>query len=544
MKKQSLALQQIISRITVPAEQISERSPSLWYGQGTMHWLNQRWANQPSLDFINYNLRGVGQVIFANNPLSGLLILLALFIQSPWIGLMSLVGVVSSTVTAIALKLDRDKIRNGLFGYNGILVGAALATFGLSGNGGWNFWWALAVIIFSALTTVMMKTFGVWWATTFRCAPLTMPFNIATLLFLSLVMFLPQPLFKLGETTIDVTSVSTIEVPRLLASLPIGYGQVFLADKFIVGSLILLAVAIFSPFGATVGLVGEILGVVAALILGIVPEDINTGLWGYNSVLSAMAISGIFYVPNLRSFLFGAGCAFVSAITIPILAIILTKPFGLPVLTLPFCIVTIGFFALLRRLPPALAPVALHAVTSPEEHRQLYLAAKDTISNFHHQLEAAISGQSTNFMFDKAPDSIKGDLRYVFDAIDIDRNGELSNQELATYLVGADRITSDDELIYLLNVVDRDHRGKIDFEEFGELILRHRRLMMEYDAFMSYFLPTDSDENDPISIKEMNVAMTNVGELPLTREEINLLQQRTSSRSFTWHQFVELLLLS
>ena len=68
--------------------------------------------------------------------------------------------------------------------------------------------------------------------------------------------------------------------------------------------------------------------------------------------------------------------------------------------------------------------------------------------------------------------------------------------------------------------------------------------MMEYDAFMSYFLPTDAEENDRISIEEMNVAMTNVGELPLTREEINLLQQRTSSRSFTWHQFVELLLLT
>ncbi len=257
-----------------------------------------------------------------------------------------------------------------------------------------------------------------------------------------------------------------------------------------------------------------------------------------------MAISGIFYVPNLRSFLFGAGCAFFSAVSIPILAIILTKPFGLPVLTLPFCIVTIGFFALLRRLPPALAPVALHAVTSPEEHRQLYLAAKETISNFHRQLEAAISGQSRNLLFEKAPDSIKGDLRYVFDAIDTDRKGELSDRELTKYLVGADRITSNDELIYLLNSVDSDHRGKIDFEKFGELILRHRRLMMEYNEFMTFFVPTDAEENDRISIEEMNLAMTNVGELPLTREEINLLQQRTSSRSFTWHQFVELLLLT
>ena len=293
MKNQSLPLQEIISRIVAPDPNLSESSP-FWFGLGTMPRLNQCWANQPGLDFINYSLRGAGQVVFVNNPLSGLLILLALFIQSPWIGLMSLVAVVSSTVTAIALKLNRSTIRSGIFGYNGILVGVALATFGLSSNGDWNLYLALAIIIFSALTTVMMKIFGVWWATTFRCPPLTLPFNIATLLFLSLVMLIPQPLFELGKTTIVATPLPTLELTRLLASLPIGFGQVFLADKLIAGSLILLAVAICT-LGAVVGLVGAFLGVVAGLILGIVPEDIYAGLWGYNSVLSAMAIGGIFY---------------------------------------------------------------------------------------------------------------------------------------------------------------------------------------------------------------------------------------------------------
>ena len=543
MQNQSLPLQEIISRIAVPAQYTTDRLP-IWAGLGTMPRLNKRWANQPGLDFINYNLRGIGQVIFVNNPLSGLLILLALFIQSPWVGLMSLVGVVSSTVTAIALQLDRDTIRSGIFGYNGILVGAALGTFGLSGNGGWNLWWAVAVIIFSALTTVMMKFFGVWWATTFRCSPLTLPFNIATLLFLSLVMFLPQTLFQLGETTIAETPVPSVEVTRLLASLPIGFGQVFLADKLIAGILVLLAVAICTPLGAIVGLVGGFLGILAGLILGIVPEDLYAGLWGYNSVLSAMAIGGFFYAPTLRSFLVGAVCAFFSALIVPVLAFIFTQPFGLPVLTLPFCVATIACFALLRGSLSSLVPVALYAMTSPEEHRYRYLVARKTISNFRRQLEAAINGKSGDLLFNKTSDATKGDLRYVFDAIDTDRNGELSARELADYFIQADRTTSEDELSYLFNCMDRDNSGTIDFEEFGELILRHQRLMKEYDAFTTYFVPIDADENDFISIEEMNVAMTSVAESPLTREEIDLLQQRANSRSFTWNQFIELLLLT
>ena len=543
MPNQSLPLQEIIARITAPKLDAAEKSPSILSGLGTMQSLNQRLVNYPVFDFINYNLRGIGQVIFVNNPLSGLLILLALFIQSPWVGLMSLLGVISSTVAAIALKLDKDTIRNGIFGYNGILVGAALATFGAGGNGDWNLAWAVAVIIFSALTTAMMKSFGVWWATTFKSPPLTLPFNILTLLFLGLVTLIPQPLFKLGSASAPATPIEALEIPRLLTSLPVDFGQVFLADKLIAGVLILLAVAICTPLGAIVGLLGGILGVVAGIILGIIPDTLYAGLWGYNSVLAAMAISGIFYAPNLRSFLVGGASAFVSALAIPVLGL-LAKPLVLPVLTLPFCVVTIACFVILQRSLSSLVPVALHAVTSPEEHRQRYLIAKEVISNFRRQLETAIEGNSSNILFYQASEATKGDLRYVFDAIDTDRSRELSTKELANYLMTADSHTSEEELNYLFKSMDRDGSGTIDFEEFGELMLRHQRLMARYEEFTTYFLPIDADKDNAIDIQEMNTAMSSVNEPPLTREEIDFLQQRANSLSFTWNQFIELLLLT
>lgn len=54
-----------------------------------------------------------------------------------------------------------------------------------------------------------------------------------------------------------------------------------------------------------------------------------------------------------------------------------------------------------------------------------------------------------SFLFEKASASIKGDLRYVFDAIDTDRNGTLSTQELAAHLRQAGQVWSEDELAYL-----------------------------------------------------------------------------------------------
>ena len=222
----SAPLHELMSRILTPKPPPPKRLKRLLPTAGTLQTFNQQLEARPIADFVNYTLRGVGQVVFVNNPLSGLLILIALFIQSPWVGLMSLVGVGAATVTALVLKLDRDTTRNGIFGYNGLLVGAALATFsdpsiGL-GYGGW----AIAVILFASLTTVMLKTLGIWWAKTVNSPPLTLPFCLLTLVCLALVQWLPQPWFALGMAPV-ATPTAGLNGPQLLATLPIGIGQVF-----------------------------------------------------------------------------------------------------------------------------------------------------------------------------------------------------------------------------------------------------------------------------------------------------------------------------
>ena len=81
------------------------------------------------MDFVDYCLRGVGQVVFMNNPIAGLLILIGLFVASAWLGTAAVISWSSSTLVAILLGMDRGLIRAGLFGFNGILVGAGLSLF-------------------------------------------------------------------------------------------------------------------------------------------------------------------------------------------------------------------------------------------------------------------------------------------------------------------------------------------------------------------------------------------------------------------------------
>jgi urea transporter len=72
------------------------------------------------LAFVDAVLRGYGQVLFMNNPISGLFYLAAYFSSSYYLAVMSLLGVAASTLTAIVLNQDSQSIRSGLFGYNGM----------------------------------------------------------------------------------------------------------------------------------------------------------------------------------------------------------------------------------------------------------------------------------------------------------------------------------------------------------------------------------------------------------------------------------------
>lgn len=547
MNNDSSPLHELISHVLSPEESKLQRSLNL-LPLGTMQALNQRLMHQPLLDFINATLRGISQVIFVNNPVSGLLFLIGMFTQGPWLGTMSLLGTAIATLTAILLQkhfakifqIDRDDIQNGIFGLNGLLTGAAIGSLGLFGNGTWNLNWAIAVIVFASVSTLLMQTVGVWFAGKFRVAPLGIPFHIAVLSFVIIVLFLPQTLFDLGSPS--PASPSQFNGLQLAQSLPLSVGQVFFSNSWVVGILVVLGIAICSPISAIVGLLGCVMYLLAGLLLQVTPNDLYTGLWGYNAVLTAIAIGGVFYTPNLLSIFTGLSCAFLASLISWGLAA-LFAPLKLPVMALPFVIVTIGCFIILRRSLPSLVPVALHTVASPEEHRQRFLVAKRIISNFRRQLTVAIQRQPRQLLFEQASPGIKGNLRYIFDAIDRDRNGQLSVEELTSHLNQAGKGLSNSEITLLFKSMDSDCSNTIDFEEFGELMLRHRQLMAEYDEFITYFLPIDADEDNIISVHEMNIAMASVGELPLTKDEITFLCDRTGGQLLTWNQFIEMLLL-
>jgi len=74
-------------------------------------------------------LRGIGQVVFQNNALTGLLLLLAISVNSFVYAAAALFGATVSTYTARMLRIEDRLIRDGLFGFNGALTGVAMIAF-------------------------------------------------------------------------------------------------------------------------------------------------------------------------------------------------------------------------------------------------------------------------------------------------------------------------------------------------------------------------------------------------------------------------------
>ncbi|MGD1806346.1 urea transporter [Dapis sp. BLCC M126] len=537
--EESSPLHELLSRL-LESEKVSNRR--LFPVMGTLQDLNQTLEHQPALDFVNVTFRGVGQIGFANNPISGFLFVIAVFIQSPWVALMLLVGVVGATLTAYQLGLDRPSIRNGIFGFNGGLIGLALGTFGSWGNGSGNPLWLLAVVVCAGLSTVLMQRVGLWMAVKLKLPAMGVPFITLTLTFLAIALYLPQPFFQFGPPPPFPNITENLNGISFFFAVIFGISQVFFSSKLLSAILIFVGLILYSPMGSIFALLGSAIGLLTGMALGIDHNVLYFGLWGYNSTLTAIATGGIFYAPNLRSLGSSSGAALLTALICWIMNVIMT-PIGLPILSIPFQLGAYICFLSTKRLLPSLVPVAPYAIASPEEHRFRYITAKEVISRFRKQLKEAIEGRHHRVLFTNASQELKGDIRYIFDGIDSNNSGSLSLNELSYHFQRAGNPLKQDELNLIFSSMDVDSSGEIDFEEFGELMLRHRYLMSRFEEFSTYFIPIDADKNGVLDIREMNVVLASVDESPFSEEEIAFLYQKTREKDFTWERFIEVLLV-
>ena len=240
----------------------TEAPVASWYERvlpcsGTLPQLTSQWRHRRAVVVVVAAFRSLGQVSFINHLLSGLL-LLALLLQSPSVALFATFGILAAHLAAKALGSSWEDRHNGIYGFNGALVGSAMVTFADLGPPGAAFLWTLAALGGGALTSVLVHGPGRRLDAVTGLPPMTLPFFLVTWGLLALAAVADVPPLQLHSPATVPPAGSALQA--FLLALPRGFGQVFFCGDLASGGLVLAATAVASPVAAGVGLMGAAVG--------------------------------------------------------------------------------------------------------------------------------------------------------------------------------------------------------------------------------------------------------------------------------------------
>jgi urea transporter len=283
------------------------------------------------MTFITTSLKGISQVILIENAITGLLILIAITIESYYLGIIALLSSIIGTLIGKFGGVAEQTINQGLLGYNSVLTGMALASF-LSGP----YMWIIA-LVGSAVAAIFTATMLHFMQKT-EIPILTFPFIILTWFILlasyKLKVIRLNPTLEpqnLAYWQLDISGEINV-----LQDIFNGIGQVFFLDNTISDIILSLAVFLGGKKLGFYAVIGNIVSILIAYFLGGEHTLIARGLYGYNAILTIIAVSAVFNHEHNRFALLSGIIA--ACLTVPITAGLSTflLPYGLPALTMPF----------------------------------------------------------------------------------------------------------------------------------------------------------------------------------------------------------------
>lgn len=292
----------------------------------------------PGGGLVDTVLRGVGQVLLQNNPLSGAIFLVGIFVGDWVTGLYALLGTVVATGTALLVGVPGVTVRQGLYGFNGTLTAIGLATYLTRG------YVLVGYVVFACVAVTIITAAIHNFFNSVHIPTLTAAFVVTIWVFLAgLRQFggltgaaaLPAP--RLPTKSFSVGSALT--PTDLLFGFFRGFAEVMLRTSVWTGVALLVGILVNSRISATAAAAGSLIGFGVAWGLGASETTLRGGLAGYNAVLTAIALGGLYYLLSYRSAVFAAVAAALSVVVEGMFGTVLA-PMGLPVVTAPFVVTT------------------------------------------------------------------------------------------------------------------------------------------------------------------------------------------------------------
>lgn len=206
------------------------------------------------------------------NYLTGLFLLIGLAIGDPTYAIAAFLASAIGMFTARLLKFKTENIEAGLYGFSPALVGVGLLV--MIGNSPvvW-----LMIIIGSILAAFIQQ-----WFISKNLPGYTFPFIIVTWILYFIY-------YQFNSSPIILTSSVNVTVIEWMPAFFNSFGQVIFQGDILIGFFFFLAITISSFRSVRFASLGVAISFVMVFIVDL--TTFNAGFWGFNAVLTAIALS-------------------------------------------------------------------------------------------------------------------------------------------------------------------------------------------------------------------------------------------------------------
>jgi urea transporter/murein DD-endopeptidase MepM/ murein hydrolase activator NlpD len=283
--------------------------------------LDKKWEGVLDSFLLSYS-----QILFSRDRWVGLLILAATSVR-PDLFFFGLIAVFLANGFALSLHLSKSGIKKGMFGYNGLLIGLAFPSL-FAINAPLIVIFVMAVFATILINAALHAAVGYY----FNLPVLTLAFLIVMYLVLAAFPSIQGMAWNMKWAASPAFAFS---MPELVEAYFKSLGAIFFTPNMVSGMIIFIALLVFSRIATVLSFVGYAIGVsLIRWVFNFPPEHLYLSI-GYNFILTAIAMGGIWFVPHTTSFLFAGGAVVLCAVILVGTANLFYF-FGLPVLILPF----------------------------------------------------------------------------------------------------------------------------------------------------------------------------------------------------------------
>jgi urea transporter len=283
--------------------------------------LNEKWGGVLDSFLLSYS-----QILFSKDRWVGVMILAATAVHRD-LFFCGLIAVCLANGFALFLHLSKNAIKKGMFGYNGLMIGLAFPSL-FKINAPLLVIFVMAVFATTLVTAALHAALGYY----FNLPVLTLPFLIV--MYLVLAAF-PSIYGMAWNKQWTAFNAFTFSMPELVEAYFKSLGAIFFTPNVLSGVIIFISLLIFSRIATLLSLVGYAIGVgLIYWVFNFPSEHLYLSI-GFNFILTAIAMGGIWFVPHTTSFLFAGGAVLLCAVILAGTANLFYF-FGLPVLILPF----------------------------------------------------------------------------------------------------------------------------------------------------------------------------------------------------------------